>query len=180
MPTALEHIASTTISGTSTSTITFSSIPADYGHLLVYMSCANNGGGATGALQIRYNGNSSNIYGWNYWTGNADYSSFNGGSRDQTYAWALYTSNGGRPTSGGQTYWSNSQFYFAGYRRNMAMMQSITVGGAHNTTALNFQTSCHTGGSWGNTATVTSLTLISQNGSYIADSILSLYGLKIA
>ena len=62
----------------------------------------------------------------------------------------------------------------------MSMMQSITVGGAHNATGTTMQTGCHSGGSWNDTSTITSITFASTNGNYVDGSIITLYGIKIA
>lgn len=182
MPSAFEKIATVTISGSSTTSITFSGIPNTYGHLMCLTSIGTQYGGATAAMPIHYNGNTSGSkYGFNYFTGNSSNGSFSGGSINTSYAWGLYVSNGDS-SSGGTTagFFSESQFYFPAYKQGMSMMQSITVGGAHNTTGTTMQTGCHSGGSWNDTATITSISFDSTNGNYVDGSIVTLYGIKIA
>jgi hypothetical protein len=181
MPTAFEKISTVTITNTTTATVTFSDIPTTYGHLLCLSNMATDMGGATGAMPIRYNGNSSSIYGFNYFTGNSSNSSFIGASINSDFAWGLYVSNGNSQSGvgGGTNFFSNSQFYFPAYKQGMSMMQSITVGGAHNNAGTTMQTGAHSGGSWNNTATVSSISFPSANGNYIQGSLITLYGIKI-
>lgn len=178
MPTAYEHIVTATVSNATTTQITFSNIPTTYGHLLCLTNAANVGGGATGTVQQRFNGDTGQNYGWNYFTGNGADSSFQGATQTQSFAWGLYTVNANQ-SGGGVDMFSNGQFYYPAYRRNLTLMQSITIGGAHNNVGTTMQTGCHTGGSWNNSASVTEIRLTSAEGAYIQGSIISLYGLLI-
>jgi hypothetical protein len=178
MPTAFEKISTVNITNGTTAVITFSGIPNTYGHLLCLTNMGTQYGGATAAMQIRYNADTGNNYGFNYFTGNTTNGSFTGATNGGNYAWGLYVSNGDWE-AGGANFFSNSQFYFPAYKQGMSMMQSITVGGAHNTVGATMQTGCHSGGSWNNTAAVDSIVFTSTNGNYIQGSVITLYGMKI-
>jgi hypothetical protein len=61
MPTTYELIGGTTVSGTSTTSVTFSSIPQTFRDLVVIASIRSSAGSGDN-LKVRFNGNSSSIY----------------------------------------------------------------------------------------------------------------------
>ena len=64
MPATYEPIATTTVSGTSTTTITFNSIPATYTDLIVILNCLGING--TGAVRLALNADNGSNYSRTY------------------------------------------------------------------------------------------------------------------
>jgi hypothetical protein len=66
-----ESIATTTVGGGGSATITFSSIPATYTHLQLRYICQDNRGTYNDSLMnIRFNSDTGNNYAWHYVRGN--------------------------------------------------------------------------------------------------------------
>ncbi len=79
-----EPISTQTLANTTTSTVTFSSIPATYTDLILICSVGNNSGTGSGGMQTRYNNDTGSNYSWTYLVGNGT-SASSGRNSNATY-----------------------------------------------------------------------------------------------
>jgi hypothetical protein len=169
MPTTYEPIATQTVSGSSTGTVTFSSIPATYTDLVVV---SNFGNAVAARLYLRFNGITTNTYSDAYLTGVGGGGYFTG--RDSTQ---------NAMTIGGA--WN-------GFSTTLTATNILQVMNYGNTTAFKSIISRSandkgngTGsvdalvGLWQSTSAITSLSLIGGSN-FLANSTFTLYGIKAA
>lgn len=170
-----EAIATTYLESTQAS-VTFSSIPTTYEHLQLRISSRMDHPGASGgALQLRFNGDTGSNY------SNHTFQTYSGTSLNADgYASFAYVYQAGRNTGPN----SHASIYAAtiidilDYRNTnknttmMGMTESIS-----SANYLSFFSAL-----WDNTAAVTSILLFpaSNNGDFVADTTMTLYGLNSA
>jgi len=156
MPTpTYDPIGQYTISGSSTTTVTFSSISSAYTDLVLVVG----GKASTGAgLSLRYNGDSganyTRVYGYGTGTGHSQ----GHAGTDNQVSTTITTTNG-------QTIFHINR-YQASYYKNTLLRNDHTDNG----TVI---TSC----SWKNTAAITSIEVLVSTGNFSAGTVISLYGI---
>ena len=167
MPSTYTPIATTTVSGTSTFSVTFSSISSSYTDLILVVANASFSSAAQSAL--RFNGDTGNNYSWTVMSGD-------GGSTA-----SLRGSNVGIIQLGYFDYLDAGKNYTAvcqinGYSGTNNNKTTIVRG---NEASLGVGAGV---GLWRNTAAITSVTFLpAYGGAYIgAGSTFTLYGVKSA
>jgi hypothetical protein len=162
---AVVLIASTTASG-SVSTITFSSIPATYKHLILWMSHTN--ATANSALWLRFNNSSTSAYWNNYIQGS---NSIVTAARSTSAAGQLSIS------PGRQTYPVLTICEIGNYT-STSVAKMVSRRTAYEDKTTDGQTWLYSG-LWDNTAAINRIDLIDANGyNFVAGSIFSLYGVS--
>jgi len=158
-----QPIATTTISGTSTITYTFSSIPQTYTDLLLVINGTS--GGTNVDFPIRFNGDTGSNYSRTYLYASGSSAITGRNSNDTSMGLPNLDSNPGVSVSNIFNY-SNTTTYKTAIGR--------TSGGA------NYGVSAITG-LWRNTAAITSITIFGAGGNaYGNGTTLTLYGIKAA
>lgn len=160
----------------STASVTFSSIPQVYTHLLIEVSAKADGSSAAGYdnASLQFNGVATADYNWTTWystQGAGSVSTAGGTSQTSMQALAVWNAHFGSPGRGIGT-------IFVPYYAGTANLKSFTShsaasdGGAAGVMQLY-------SGCLGNAhvAAVTSLTILMNTGSFVSDSTFSLYGL---
>jgi hypothetical protein len=162
MPSTYEPIATTTVSGSSTTTITFSSIPSTYTDLVLIAD-------ATASTS----GQGMNLY-------------LNGDAGTNYSSTRLY-SNGSTVTSDRQSNGNFINFAIGGFNNGQAVIAQIMdyKNTTTNKTMLLRQTNptAFVGalvGLWRSTAAITTVEIIIAGGNYVAGSTFTLYGIKAA
>lgn len=168
-----EAIATNTVSGSSTTTVTFSSISSTYTDLFIVFSGSFSAGDTS--LVIRFNGDTGSNYSYTLLEGNgSSASSTRGTSTDKIYLSALAVSIGSGTNISTQTInvmnYANTTTYKTAIGR---------VNTASNSTSY-LGTSAGVG-LWRNTAAINSVSLIAGGGYTItAGSTFTLYGILAA
>ena len=163
-----EPIATTTISGTSTTSYTFSSIPSTYTDLVFIIGS----GGASGDVQpaLRFNGDSGLNYGTINFSGSGSstISTLNGSLNQMNLGYFDYLGNG-----------TNNYACIANIMNyaNSTTYKTVIHRGNNASTGVGVSV-----GTWRNTAAITSVTLVPANGPYyfLAGTTFTLYGIKAA
>lgn len=165
MPATYDKIASTTVSGTSTNSVTLSSITGAYTDLVLII---NAGATATSCgLTYQLNGDSSSLYSVTALRGNGSAAS----SFRQTGADRVVVSNFSEPpTTGGGVYIIN----FQNYSNTTTFKTSISRGNS-----AGFGVDAFTG-LYRSTSAITSVTILIAGGNYNSGSTFNLYGIKAA
>jgi len=160
MPKTYEPIATYTVSGSSTTTYTFSSIPGTYTDLVLIAS----GSLTTDAdVSIRVNGDTAVNYSrTRMWASTATAS--DGGTGDYFSGTVWYTSTSN----------NNAIFHFMNYS-NTTTYKSVLSRSNSTNTMVNSQISM-----WKSTAAITSITVGVFSAIYSAGSTFTLYGIKAA
>lgn len=172
LPNDFEAIASYTVSGSATSDITFSSIPADYKHLQIRgLVRLNNSGSTQNGSMFRFNGDTGSNYNWNQ-----VYTANGGTVAVEAYVNETALRLGELPASQAPT----SVFGFVlldiyDYTNTNKYTTYHEVGGSDRNGASQIGNNW---GVWKNTAAVNSVRLFETNGSWIVGSMLALYGIK--
>lgn len=167
MAATYEPIATTTVSGTSTTSYTFTSIPATYTDLVLIIGSA----GASGAVQpgLRFNGDSGTNYSETNVSGNG------------STTISLGSSNTTDIQIGYHDYLSTDNNYTGIFNvmnyANTTTYKTVIARGSNAGSGVGA-----TVGIWRNTAAITSVTLLPSYGSsyFLADSTFTLYGIKAA
>jgi len=166
-------IQSTTLTGTA-STITFNSIPSTYRDLLLVSSVkTNQSSNSDGAYaMLSFNGTSTSNTGSRFAYTNAGASSYSVGGGYSAPNWVLGWG------SGSDTGFSATRYYIFGYAtsgyksiRSDSWQEAPTQFNCRNGIAAGF---------WDDSSVISSVTLNSVSGSYIAGSTMYLYGISNA
>jgi hypothetical protein len=165
MPATYDKIASTTVSGTSTNSVTLSSISGSYTDLILII---NAGATATGCgMTYQLNGDTSSIYSVTGLRGNGSAAS----SFRQTGNNQVIVSNFSEPpTTGGGVYIIN----FQNYSNTTTFKTSISRGNSAGFGVDAFA------GLYRSTSAITSVTILIAGGNYNSGSTFNLYGIKAA
>lgn len=160
MPSTYTPIATSTL-GSSSTTVTFSSIPATYTDLVLVVVASNSVNDS--GLQVRFNGDSGTNYSDTSMYGNGS-GSFSFRTSNQTGAFI------GRTDTGISNNIANIQNY-----SNTTTYKTVISRGNDGTMAI----ACV--GMWRSTAAINSVTVLDQNGrSFPTGSTFTLYGVKSA
>jgi len=167
--TAYESIA--TVSGTGSNTsVTFSSIPANYTHLQVRGISRNTGGGSTYPIYLTFNGSSTG-YSWHYVKGNGTTASASGAASEVNIN-LQNADAGGTSTAnvvGAQLIdildYTNTNKY--------KTVRGLTGTDTNGAGAISLGS-----GSWQNTNAITSLTITNGYDFFSTSTTFALYGIK--
>lgn len=162
MPTTYTPLATSTISGSSTNSVAFSSIPATYTDLILIINGANTSGGWN--TVVRYNGDSGTNYSFQRMLGNGSAVS-SGRQNNQTgYDWAGYlgTTRGTVITQ------------IQNYANTTTLKSAIS-----RSNSTEFETNLSTG-LWRSTAAINQVSVTTAGGNFADGTTLSLYGVASA
>jgi hypothetical protein len=154
------------ILGSTTASVTFSSIPSTYTDLKCVISARGASSQEAGDLIVSFNGSSSNFTFRRLFTFQADVYTDSGSS-----------SNLGQQPSNSQlaSTFGNGEFYVLNYTSSNSK-SIITDSSVETNTASAFE---FIGAAlWSNSAAITSMTISGNGGSWLADSSFYLYGIK--
>ena len=162
-----DPIATTTISGSSTNTYTFSSIPSTYTDLV--LAFANFQGTTNYSFALRFNGDSGSNYSYTVLEGNGT-SASSGTSTSTTgyYNGAVI----GFPDSK-----SSGMFSIMNYSNSTTYK---TILGRYNYRGTGLSGMGISVGTWRNTSAINSVTFFLASGNFTAGSSATLYGIKAA
>lgn len=170
MPTQTYYALGTkTMANSSTSTITFSSIPQNYQHLVVISSHASTHSGNVD-MAIRFNSDSAGNYNYRYLYYNTTSPYYGHSSTGTQIADAVYTgwTNGSPPTS------ANIHLMIFNYT-NTSFWKHYLYESTH--THKDLSTGIHGGGMWRNLNAITSISLAHSTGNFQEGSTVTLYGI---
>jgi hypothetical protein len=172
MPLTYEPIATTTL-GTSTNTITFSSIPSTYTDLVCVLVPITSGASSY-VTGLRFNGDTGSNYTWNYIVGNgasvtADASWSAGGTSSVIRAVA----SGGISSTPSLIIYNVSS-YANSFNKPVLVSTSTDRNGSGD--------SYRAVGVWQNTAAINSITFVVTSGgiNFVSGTIATIYGIKAA
>ena len=166
MPATYEPIATTKITGSSTTQVDFTSIPATYTDLIISMNLVN--GTSLNALFMRFNSDSGANYGSLNWGVNGTTVFGQAGSGATTIQTTASSINDPMPALTHIFSYANTNIYKSGFTRS--------------TSSGNPRTGMYAFG-WASTSAISSITLYRDSGSpgiIGADSVFTLYGIKAA
>jgi hypothetical protein len=162
-------ISSQTLAAT-TATVTFSSIPATYKHLLLCIQARTNRGLTDDQLRMQFNGDTGSNYDYIDNTNNGGSNSPATGSA-VTFIVAGYVSGGTAPTSAAGV----ATIDLINYAGTTFHKQSSGISTERIDTSSNKQAT--SGGNWRSTSAISSVSLFAI-GSFVAGSDFSLYGVS--
>jgi hypothetical protein len=163
-------IASNTLSTTAT-TVTFSSIPATYTDLVIRASIRNDGAASNRDLWIRFNGSSATNYSNTRLTGDGA----NAGSGRESSAAQMIAKYGQVAASATANTFSNVEIYIPNYNSSTNKPASAIVAHENNSTSAFTSANALLRSV---TDAITSVSLVSASGNFIANSTFWLYGIK--
>lgn len=167
MATTFELIDKTTLSSTASS-ITFSSIPADWTDLLVFYSLRSDEAANQRDLRMRFNGSTSG-YSSKYLDG---YGSSTGSGSDSGTFFLAANIPAANLTS---NTFSNSYIYIPNYTSSNYKSASIDHTAENNATLTYMRLWA---GLWSNTNAITEISLFPEAGNFVANSSVYIYGIK--
>jgi hypothetical protein len=169
-PSTFELISTTVASGSSTS-VTFSSIPATYKHLQVRMTMRGVAATTADIINLlQFNGDTASNYAWHFLEGNGSALSSIAGSDVTSIRAAGFP--GGSSTASS---FSGAILDILDYADSNKFKTARLLSGSNTSTARNIRLSS---GLWRSTSAISSLTFTSNNGNYASGSRFSLYGIR--
>lgn len=174
-------LAASTVTNTSTSTVTISGIPSGYKHLQLRWLASNHDGSLDGNVVIRFNGDSGSNYSWRNTfsiSGSPNTGSpanqGNSSSSATSLSLARATANGAGTLFGSGI--ADIMDYSATNKNKNIISTYVNSRGATGgtTNQYNFLG----GGSWNNTAAITSISFINTTSNFGVNSRFALYGYK--
>ena len=159
MPATYEPIATTTVSGSSTTSISFSSISSTYTDLVLILNVKASS--ADQANYMRFNGDSGTNYSRTILGGSGS-SAFSGRNTTSTQIDVLYFG----------TQFTNAIVNINNYSNANIFKQVISRGNGLEVAAI--------AGQWRNTNAINQVSVTISGGNYVAGSIFTLYGIKAA
>ena len=165
MPNTLIPIETYTLSA-SASSVTFSNIPQNYTDLKVVMSTRTTQADVYDSVLVNFNGSSSNL--------SSRFLQGNGAAASSSTATNGFIFQGNGANSTASTF-SNGELYVPNY--TSSLNKSFSCDGLSETNATTIYTNL-TVGLWAQTATITSLSIKSLNGSFVSGSTFTLYGIS--
>jgi hypothetical protein len=172
MPNTYVEIASNVLTST-TSTITFSAIPATFTDLLLKISARANGGGNLNSLNVKFNGSTTSIY------SNTNLFTYtNVGATDRTTNTTNIPATDNIPDGGATAdSFSSNELYIPSYTISQNKPTSLFSVVERNS-VTNFEWLVYSGaGLYRDTAAISSIAL-TTGGSFVSGSSFYLYGIK--
>lgn len=169
--TSYESIATQTVGSGGSTSITFSSIPSTYKHLQIRALIKTSNSGAPYAFQIRYNGDTGSNYTYHRLFGGGGGALTSVATTGATQASLAYI-----PASGETNIFANCIADILDYTDTSKNKVHRALGG-YDANGSGYGT--FFSGVWLNTSAITSITVISESGSTMAQySSIALYGIK--
>jgi hypothetical protein len=164
----MELIQTITVSGTSTTTVEFSSIPATYDDLVILISSRGSNPETNSSLNMTFNASGS---------GNSSRRLYGGGSGSGVSSTETFMMPATQSAAGATSNtFGNSAVYIPNYRSSNAKSASVDAVNENNATAANQFLNALL---WTGTAAITSIQIGSTSAGYfIANSSFSLYGIR--
>lgn len=163
-----EAIATQTLASTSTTTVSFTSIPSTYTDLVIVIIGANQNGSR---IRYRFNNDSGSNYSRTSLTGNgSSAASYQGSNNTEA---DLNVIGGSTTISSPMTIISNIQ----NYSNTTTNKTLITRFGSNDSAAAATEATVNL---WRSTAAINRVDAIAQGGNWIAGTTFSLYGIKAA
>lgn len=159
----------TTILGSDTSSVTFSSIAQTYKHLQVRVTMRSTNGGTSSLFYIRLNGDTGTNYSRHWLRGDGATPAANAGS-SEAQAWLGYMTANADTSNAFSPAILDIADYASTTKNKTMRLVSGSIGGFK-------QVGLWSGG-WYNTAAVTSITLFPNSNNFMTGSRFSLYGIK--
>lgn len=172
MATTYTLISSNTVSGSTTTSVSFSSIPSTYTDLVLSISGRTDSANVEDGVNLRFNSNSATNYSETFIYGNGSTAS---SSRDsnQTYGYVYYSLDGADATA---STFGNLEIYIPSYTVSQNKPISSFGVAESNATAVRMSAGAIL---WRNTATISSIQITPLSGSnFSANSTFYLYGIK--
>lgn len=169
---SFDFIQKQTVSGSSTNSITFSSLPTTYRHLQLRVMARNNRSSTNGPNWLSFNGDTSTNYRAPYLYSNGD--ATNTGSGMSTGDPGLGITAAGN--TAGSFQFGVSTTTILDYRGST--FKSVLSTGGFNNQDTGDHLSAINSGIWLNTAAITSITFSAFTNPLIAGSVFVLYGIK--
>lgn len=164
-----QQIAATQVITTNTASVTFSGIPSAYTTVSVLWTARENSGNTNDALALRFNGDTTNSYGWQFIEGNSTTSTAAANAIGAVSFIQIGICAGGAATAG---YFSSGRFDVVGWNKSTSGRSATAVGTGYiaaNTGAGGQITGTY-GGQYIPGAQLSSITLLPNNGSFVSGS----------
>jgi len=169
---ATYNLISSQVLGSSTASVTFSSIPQTYTDLVLRISARSDYSSVLEQFKITFNGDSSAIYSYTYLRGNGAAAS---SSQDLTNTYALGAGGADGNTSTASTF-GNAEIYLPNYTSTTS--KPLSFFGANETNATNAYLTA-SANLYRNTTAISSILIAPAAGSnWLTNSSFYLYGLK--
>lgn len=167
IPNSYELISTITLTGTGT--FSFTSIPQTYQHFQLRWSLRDSNASVTGNFRMRFNGNSSTIYRWNFFVESAQ-----GGTAAQFGTYANNTFAGNNANGN----WFGTGVIDIENATSSSLRKSINGlwGSIQNTSISGWPGYC--AGTWNNTAAINQIDIFTPGSGWAEKSRVSLYGIK--
>jgi trimeric autotransporter adhesin len=171
-PTAFDSIATTTLSGTS-STISFSSIPSTYKSLQLRLMTRTNSSSFTQTIDVRFNSDTGANYANQNLYGNVATAAASVTTGQTSIAWAARGAAASSPSS----VFGVTIIDIIDYANTSKTKRLRSIGGVQ--TNENFDPIIEIiSGAWDSTAAISSITLSLASNNFVAGSTVALYGVK--
>ena len=172
VPTSYESIATTTVGGGGSATVTFSSIPATYTHLQIRSIQRATAGAGNGEDQnaLIFNGDTSSNYSRHNIYGTGSVAGANGTASDIQISIADSPRNGATANAFGVGIIDILDYANTNKYKTIKSLDGCDLNGAG---VIIFGS-----GSWRNTAAITSITITAYNTAFAQYSQFALYGIK--
>jgi hypothetical protein len=175
MATTYEKIQSTTISGSSTNTVTFSSIVGTYTDLrisAVFASTTN----AQGQINLRFNSDTSSSYSRTHIIGSGSSASSQAVANQTNLHMGNYVITGSIITP--PQFTTLDIFSYSGSTFKTCLITAFND--TNNDASYGGGGSLYNVSLWRNTAAITAIEMINSNSNYSSGSVFTLYGIKSA
>lgn len=170
-----ESIATVTVSGSSTTTVTFSSIPGTYKHLQIRGIARNTySGGASLYTTVTFNNDTGTNYSWHTLRGNGTSALASGGAT--TSSMRLFNGDVGDAVTSGVFAVNLLDIIDYASTSKYKTMRSMT-GCNDNTTSTGFGVSLSSG-LWQSTSALTRIDILNGSDFFKAGTTFALYGIK--
>ena len=167
----LQPIYTQTVSGSSTSTITFNSIPQTFTDLKILISVRNNSGSARNGLNYTFNGDTATNYSNTILIGYDSSSVGSFRSSSQTASNESNMNGGGSTTNT----FSNSEVYIPNYTGSN-FKSIISDSTAENNSSSSYIIDMGAA-LWRSTSAISSISFTSGSGNFVANSTITIYGI---
>ena len=167
-PTAFDSIATTTLSNSTTSTVTFSSIPSSYQHLQIRFLARGAASAATRTITMQINSDTGSNYAWHNLTGNGTTADATGVSSDVEISVAAVTADTATADIFGTGIIDIHDYASTTKNKTARIYSGYDVNGSGTVRLYS--------GLWMSTSAITSISL-TVSGSFKSGSTFALYGI---
>jgi len=173
-------LATSTVTDTSTSTVTISNIPTGYKHLQLRWLASNNDGSVDGNVVIRFNGDTGSNYSWrNTFAISGSPNTGSPANQGNSSSSATSLSLARATANGAGTLFGCGITDIVDYSSTSKNKNIISAyGNSRGANSTSNQYVFAGGGSWNNTAAITSISFINTTSNFGVNSKFALYGYK--